>query len=109
MQHILLNTPLIGIIPKVQNKFSSPLRIYEYMSTSNIVIAPNSPTIKEIIKDGYNGFLFEEDSKKHFLTSIKRVLSLPEKELQQIAQNAYNSSKEFTWENRAKTIWRWLK
>lgn len=106
VKDILLNSKLTIIpnIPSRYSNFSSPIKLYEYMSTSNIVIAADMETIKEVIIDGKNGFLFESGSLKSLKGTIQKVISLPNETLQKIAKNAYNTSKEFTWERRAQSI-----
>lgn len=72
--------------------------------TSNIVLSSNIPTVQEIITHGKNGFLFESGNEESFQKSINEILSLKNDELQNIAKNAYKTSREFTWKKRAKNI-----
>jgi len=107
VKNILQNNAKITIIPNtkaLRNKFSMPIKLYEYMATSNIVIAANMETIQEIIIDGENGFLFESGNLESLKDTIQKVISLPNETLQKIAKNAYETSKEFTWEKRAQNI-----
>jgi glycosyltransferase involved in cell wall biosynthesis len=106
IQNILKNSKLT-IIPNINssyNNFSSPIKLYEYLITSNVVLAVNFNPIKEIIKDGKNGFLFEAGNKESFLNKLNYILNLDKKELEKISQKAYETGKKFTWENRAKEI-----
>jgi len=95
---------VIPNIPSKYSKYSSPIKLYEYMGTSNIVIAADMDTIKEVVIDGYNGFLFKSGDLESFKKTLQRVISLSNGELQAIAYNAYETSKTFTWEKRAKSI-----
>jgi len=107
VKNILKHKSKIAIIPNtlsVQNQFSLPIKLYEYMSTSNIVIAADMDTIKEVLIDGVNGFMFESGDIDSLEKTIKKVISTPEERLQKIAKNAYTTSKKFTWEIRAKKI-----
>ena len=111
IKKILKNSKLT-IIPNIESKytnFTAPLKLYEYMATSNIVLASNLPTIKEIIKDGKNGFLFERGDKKDFINKLNYILSLPKEKLSEISKNAYETAKEFTWDNRAEKILDFIK
>jgi len=108
----LLKNIKLAVIPNIKDistKFSTPIKLYEYMMSSTIVLAPNIPTIKEIIKDGENGFLFEIEDKKSFLKKLNYVLSLDKNTLQNISKNAYESVKNYTWDNRAKEIIKFIK
>jgi glycosyltransferase involved in cell wall biosynthesis len=106
IEHILINSQLTVIpnIPSVDTDFSTPIKLYEYLMTSNIVLSYSSPTIQEIIKDGENGFLFDAGDKNSFLEKLEYILSLKKEELERISQNAYETGKQFTWDNRAKDI-----
>jgi len=103
----LQNEAKLTIIPNIksiQNRFSMPIKLFEYMATSNIVIAADMETIKEIVIDGENGFLFKSGDLESLKTTIQRVLSLSNEELQQVAKNAYETSKDYTWAKRGEKI-----
>jgi len=111
IEQILKNSKLT-IIPNIessQTNFTAPLKLYEYMATSNIVLASDLPTIREIIKDGVNGFLFNRGDKKDFINKLNYILSLPKEKLSEISKNAYETAKEFTWDNRAEKILDFIK
>ena len=104
---VILSTAKLTVIPNtssVFSNFSSPIKLYEYLMTSNIVLSSNIPTVQEIITHGKNGFLFESGNEESFQKSINEILSLKNDELQNIAKNAYKTSREFTWKKRAKNI-----
>jgi len=109
---LLINRAKITIIPNtksIQNWFSFPLKLLEYMSTSNIVIASDTPVIKEILKEEYNGFLFETGSADALAKKVKKVINLPSEVLQRISKNAYETARSFTYEKRAQKILDFLK
>ena len=111
IEKILKNSKLT-IIPNIessQTNFTAPLKLYEYMATSNIVLASDLPTIKEIIKNGVNGFLFKRGDKKDFINKLNYILSLSKEQLSEISKNAYETAKKFTWENRAQKILKFIK
>lgn len=108
----LLRRVKLAVIPNIKSistKFSTPIKLYEYMRASCIVLAPDIPTIREIVKDGENGFLFEIENQKSFLEKLNYILSLDKEKLKQISKNAYESVKYFTWDNRAKQIVSFIK
>jgi len=95
---------VIPNIPTIYNKYSTPIKLFEYLMSSNIVLSANMPTVKEIIKDNQNGFLFESGNNEDFVNKLKYILSLDSNKLEEMSKNAYNTGKEFTWTNRAKRI-----
>ncbi len=103
----ILKKAKLTIIPNTKSNysyFSTPIKLYEYLSASCIVISSDMPTIKEIIKDKKNGFLFETGNLNSYVNTIKTILAYSEDKLLEISNNAYKTSKKFTWKNRAKEI-----
>jgi len=100
---------IIPNIPSSDSEFSTPIKLYEYLMTSNIVLASDFAPIKEIIKDGINGFLFKAGDKEDFNKKLDYILSLPKEKLEEISKNAYETGKKFTWKNRANEIIKFIK
>ncbi len=95
---------LLPLSPSLQNSyFTSPLKLFEYMSTGKPIIAARLPAIEEILTDKVTALLVTPDDADEWVKGIKVLLS--DKVLAQaMAQNALNLSKEFTWEKRAEKI-----
>jgi len=74
------------------------------MATSNIVIAADTPVIKEVIKDKKNGFLFKTGDPEALKNVIQTILSLSPDMLQKVAFNAYQTASKFTYSTRAKKL-----
>ncbi len=106
VEEILKNAKLTIIpnIPTTDSEFSMPIKLFEYLTYSNIVLTSSFETIKEIVIHKKNGFLFESGDGKSFVDKLNYILSLDNKVLQNIAKNGYEISKQFTWDNRAKQI-----
>jgi len=64
--------------------------ILEYMGSGLIAIGSNVGAVPEIIKDGYNGFLFEPEDHHSLYEKICRVIS-KEADLDSIRNNAYDT------------------
>ena len=106
IRHIM-RTNRLAVIPNTPsryNHYSTPIKLYEYLASSNIVIAPNMPTIQEIVVDGENGFLFKTGDMDSFVDTLRRVLATPPDRLREISHSAYITSKNYTWEKRAEKI-----
>ncbi len=108
---ILKNSKLTIIpnLPYKESYYSVPIKLFEYMKTSNIVLSSSFKPIREILKDGENGFLFEPADIKSFKNQLQHILSLETKELEKISKNAYSTGKDFSWKNRAKKIVEFIK
>jgi glycosyltransferase involved in cell wall biosynthesis len=80
-----------------------PLVVIEAISRGLPVIASNIGAIPELIRDGYNGFLFEPGdagSLHHIIEDLVRCKTV----LPNLSKNAIDSSKSFSMETHLKSI-----
>lgn len=84
--------------------FTSPIKIFEYMSTGRPIVASDLPTIREVLKDGENALLVTPDDPEALAKGIRRLLGEPGLS-RQLAQQALRDVREkHTWERRANII-----
>jgi glycosyltransferase, group 1 family len=104
------NTSILIIPNKVSSysSYSTPLKLFEYLATGNIVIAPDFPPIRELIRDGENGFLYKAQNIDDLSDKFHYIKKLDSKTLNKIARNAFETAKKYSWENRAKNIINYL-
>ncbi|GIW46935.1 MAG: glycosyl transferase [Deltaproteobacteria bacterium] len=87
----------------VASKFTSPIKLFEYMASCRPIVATSIPAVKEILEDNKNAVLVEPDSVSSLVNGIKRVVS--EKEFaDKLAFQAFIDVKRYTWEERVKRI-----
>ena len=79
------------------------LVIIEAMNRGLPVIASNIGAIPELIKDGYNGFLFEPGDVDSLHSIIENLVNL-KKISSNLSKNAIDSSKNFSMEKHLKSI-----
>ncbi|WP_169763685.1 glycosyltransferase family 4 protein [Campylobacter mucosalis] len=97
----------ILIIPSKYSTYSNysiPLKLFEYMATSNVVLAPSFPPLCEIIKDGENGFLYKPQDISDLAIKFKEISNLDNQKLNEISKEGFKTIKELDWQNRAKNI-----
>jgi glycosyltransferase involved in cell wall biosynthesis len=84
--------------------FSSPLKMFEYITLKKPIVATDLLSTKEILRDGENAILVKPNDPEALASGIKLVLE--NKELaKRIAENAYKDVCEnYTWEKRADKI-----
>lgn len=101
MKHI--DTFDIALQPDVTS-YASPLKIFEYMVSKNLIIAPNSRNVKEILDDN-SAIFFEYKDKASFASKLEYAIKNIEG-LGYIRQNAFNTlnEKNFFWEANARKI-----
>ena len=86
-----------------------PYTVLEAMGAGKIVLASVQGGQREILIDGYNGFLFDHEVKGDFENKLRLILQKSRKELGQIAKNAIHTirlrcSPEIIYEKKLKII-----
>jgi glycosyltransferase involved in cell wall biosynthesis len=85
--------------------YASPLKLFEYMVLGCAIVAPALPNLCEILRNGQNSLLFEQDNLESFSTALSRVCSDPVLR-DRIGKGAAATivDRNLTWENNAKTV-----
>ena len=87
-------------------KYTSPLKLFEYMSCKRVIVASNLPSIREILSEGINAYLFEPDNKTSLASEIIKASNADNSHL---INNAFDLVKKHTWEKRAARIINFIK
>ena len=83
--------------------FCSPLKLFEYMATANLVIAHDFITIREVITHGKTGFLVNPKSNLNLIHQLKKALNFEGSK--KIGLNARKLVlNKYTWSDRSKSI-----
>ena len=83
-------------------KYTSPMKLFEYMASGRPIVASDLPSIREILSEG-NAIFVEASSPKSLAEGIEKTLS-DEVIAQKISQQAFEDVQEYSWEKRAKKI-----
>ena len=85
------------------SNFMSPLKMFDYLSSGNVLIASDMPVYQHILKDNYNCVLASPnnfaDWKKKILFILNRKIDVTN-----IKKNALLTAKKYTWERRVDLI-----
>jgi glycosyltransferase involved in cell wall biosynthesis len=85
-------------------KFTSPLKLFDYLSVGKIIICSDFDVLKEIIKDRKNAiFIKNYTNVFSWKKEIKRLKNQPYKQFL-ISKNNYDLSKKYSLINRANKI-----
>lgn len=76
-----------------------PNTCIEAMELGKIVISTQKSGVSQLIKDGYNGFLVEQNSPKAIVEKVQEVLALPNEKKKQVANRAVRSIQRMSPDN----------
>lgn len=82
--------------------YMSPLKLFEYMSSKKPIVASDLPSLREVL-DERNAVLVEPDNYEAFAEGIAEIINQP-KLAEELAENAVQKVKNFTWDKRAHKI-----
>lgn len=87
---------------KISEKYTSPLKLFEYMASGTPIIASDLPSIQEVLTDNTCLFFNADDTND----LINKLLDICDRknELILIGLNAKNTSYEYTWQQRSAKI-----
>jgi glycosyltransferase involved in cell wall biosynthesis len=81
--------------------FTSPLKLFEYMSHKKAIIASNLPVIREVLNEK-NSMLVECDNVQSWINSINKLKNLENRE--SICNQALSDFYDYTWKKRAMNV-----
>lgn len=87
---------------------TSPLKLFEYMATKNVILGSNIGSVGEII-DTTNAIIYNPNDKESIIAGVNLYLN-DKKEMRNRAQKAFCDVEEkFTWERRVLNILEFIK
>lgn len=82
-------------------RYFSPMKLFEYMATGNVIVSYAYPTIKEVVTDGEEALLARVNDKDHVVELINKAVS----NKLEVGKNAREKVlKDYTWEARARKL-----
>ena len=84
-------------------RFSSPLKLFEYMACGLPVFATDLDALREVIVDGVNGILVRANSPEKVAAALTETLRC-QPLLQRLGDNALLQSKKFRYADRAERL-----
>ncbi|AKB86159.1 glycosyltransferase [Methanococcoides methylutens] len=106
----LLKLSDMGVIPNAKTaigaKYTSPLKLFEYMACGLPIVASNLPAMREIL-DETNAVFFEAENSEDLANQIYCLLNDIEKKVD-LQHNNLTKINNFTWDARVKKILKWI-
>jgi glycosyltransferase involved in cell wall biosynthesis len=97
------NVTIAGDVGDI-TRFTSPLKLFDYLSAGKIIMCSDLDVLKEIIKDNKNAIFIKNF--KNIFSWKKEILKLSNQPQKQyiMSKNNYNLSKNYSLKERAKKI-----
>jgi glycosyltransferase involved in cell wall biosynthesis len=83
------------------SRYISPLKMFDYLSSGNIIIASKLKAYNHILKNDFNSFLLDSSRIKSWAKLINEILANPKK-YKKIKLEAVKTAKKYSWKNRAR-------
>ena len=85
----------------------SPLKMFDYMASKKIILASNLKVYGHILQNKYNSILIEPNNILEWKRNLEKVFKNLKK-YNKLKNNAYNTVKNYTWDERIKKLKRFL-
>jgi glycosyltransferase involved in cell wall biosynthesis len=87
----------------LSTRFTSPLKLFEYMAARRPIVATDLPSIREVLHDGQNALLVPSDDAGSMAEAIRRLLE-DDRLAARLARNAADAVQQYTWARRAERL-----
>lgn len=97
----------IGLLPLPDNpfarRFTSPMKLFEYMAGGLAIVASDLPSLREVLRDGENALLVPPGDADALAAAVLRLRADPAL-ARRLAEQALRDVQAYTWERRAEGI-----
>ncbi len=95
---------LLALSPtSIGSRYTSPLKLFEYMAAGKPVIVPDLPSMRTVLEPNRHALVVETGDAAGFARAIERLLAEPALR-ERLGREALALAREFTWEARARRV-----
>jgi glycosyltransferase involved in cell wall biosynthesis len=103
----LLERATVLVLPNlptaISTRFTSPLKLFEYMAAGRAIVASDLPALREVLTDGVNALLVPAGDAGALARAVERLLGDPAL-ADRLGQAAFAGANEFSWDRRAERL-----
>lgn len=85
-------------------RWTSPLKLFEYMASGAGIVASDRPTIREVLDDGVDALLVPPSDTEAWVTAIRVLVGDPDLRRSMGARARQKLEERYTWQARASTL-----
>jgi len=86
------------------SRWTSPLKIFEYMAHGKPLISSDLPVLREIVIDGHNGIVVPPDNIQAWIDALQALISNQSMRERLGLQARNDLEAKYTWQTRAKAV-----
>jgi glycosyltransferase involved in cell wall biosynthesis len=87
----------------ISSRFTSPLKLFEYLAAGRAIVASDLPSIREIVQDGTEALLVPAGDPHALARAVRRVLDDPAL-AERLSRAALALAPQYTWARRAERL-----
>ena len=87
----------------ISTRFTSPLKLFEYMAAGRAIVASDLPSIREVLHDGVDALLVVPGDANDLADALRRLLGDPALAAQ-LARAAFDAAPQYSWARRAERL-----
>jgi len=87
----------------IGSRYTSPLKLFEYMAMGKPVVAADVPALRSVIVSGENGVLTPVDNPGQLAVAVNRLLQSPG-QMKLLGEAARKSAQDYGWEARGRLL-----
>ncbi len=103
----LLRRAAVLVLPNtasaISDRFTSPLKLFEYMAAGRAIVASDLPSIREVLHDGIDAILVPPGDAAALAAAIQRLVDDPGTAAR-LGGAALAAAPEFSWDRRAERL-----
>jgi glycosyltransferase involved in cell wall biosynthesis len=84
----------------IATRFTSPLKLFEYMAAGRPIVASDLPSVREVLHDGVDALLVPAGEPVPMASALRRLIEEPHF-ASKLARAAWESAAEYGWDRRA--------
>jgi glycosyltransferase involved in cell wall biosynthesis len=88
-------------------RYTSPLKLFEYMAMGKAIVASDLPSIREVLTDGVNGALVPAENAVALAAALDSLAGDHERR-RALGQAARATALRYTWIERARAVSQWI-
>lgn len=94
---------LPNVDTEVSARYTSPLKLFEYLAAGRPIVASRLPALAEVLEDGVNALLVTPGDPQAIAGAVQRLLGDPALAIRLAAQ-AFADAERYTWARRAERL-----